>query len=303
MKISNYPKIWNVGHPETARLFDGKVTIQEKVDGSQFSFMKDEDGVVYYRSKGSARFAGEGGLFASAINEVEDMKDLLNPGWVYRCETLCRPKHNCLTYGRIPNKSIVLYDVQTGDSTFMLSSEIEAEALRLGVDPIRTFHHRTRITSVDDVMALMEEESFLGGCKIEGLVFKTYDKFNLTDGKVLMGKYVSEAFKERNSSNWKKANPSKTDILVAIGESLRTEARWNKAIAHAREEGALTHSPKDIGPLIKLIQQDIEEEEKEAIKEQLWKEFRRLFMGKASHGFPEYYKKLLLDRQFDDSVL
>lgn len=34
----SYPKSLNVGHKLAEKLFDGPVVIQEKVDGSQFSF-------------------------------------------------------------------------------------------------------------------------------------------------------------------------------------------------------------------------------------------------------------------------
>lgn len=35
---TSYPKIWNVGHAAVATMFDHPVLVEEKVDGSQFSF-------------------------------------------------------------------------------------------------------------------------------------------------------------------------------------------------------------------------------------------------------------------------
>ena len=34
----SYGKIFNLGHKETEALFDGPVVVEEKIDGSQFSF-------------------------------------------------------------------------------------------------------------------------------------------------------------------------------------------------------------------------------------------------------------------------
>jgi len=34
----SYPKVWNLGHPNIAMLFEEDVTVEEKIDGSQFSF-------------------------------------------------------------------------------------------------------------------------------------------------------------------------------------------------------------------------------------------------------------------------
>jgi hypothetical protein len=47
----SYPKIYNMGHPQIRELFDSIVTIEEKIDGSQFSF-GIFDGELKCRSKG-----------------------------------------------------------------------------------------------------------------------------------------------------------------------------------------------------------------------------------------------------------
>ena len=42
MNLAAYPKIWNVGHPTITDMLTGDrpLVIQEKVDGSQFSFSR-----------------------------------------------------------------------------------------------------------------------------------------------------------------------------------------------------------------------------------------------------------------------
>ena len=37
-QISSYPKIYSLGHAAILDLLDGRVIVEEKVDGSQFSF-------------------------------------------------------------------------------------------------------------------------------------------------------------------------------------------------------------------------------------------------------------------------
>jgi hypothetical protein len=39
-EIGSYPKIYNLGHKAVRDIFKEPVTAQEKVDGSQFSFMR-----------------------------------------------------------------------------------------------------------------------------------------------------------------------------------------------------------------------------------------------------------------------
>lgn len=65
------------------------------------------------------------------------------------------------------------------------------------------------------------------------------------------------------------------------------EPRWQKAIIHAKEQGVLLQSPKDIGILIKMIQQDILDEETENIKQKLFDFFKDDIMSKSIKGFPQ----------------
>lgn len=51
-------------------------------------------------------------------------------------------------------------------------------------------------------------------------------------------------------------------LLELLYDSYRTEARWQKAVQHLRDEGKLLGEPKDIGPLMAEIWRDLVEEEK-----------------------------------------
>ena len=109
----------------------------------------------------------------------------------------------------------------------------------------------------------------------------------------MSGKYVTEEFKEVHNKNWKAENTGKGKLEVAISQ-YRSEARWNKAVQHLRDDGRLTESPRDIGELIKEVRKDISLEEKENIKDQLWSIFKNDFLGMATSGLPEWYKEKLV---------
>ena len=51
--IRSYPKVFNLGHAAMADLLGGNVVVQEKVDGSQFSFARTDSGQLLFRSKGA----------------------------------------------------------------------------------------------------------------------------------------------------------------------------------------------------------------------------------------------------------
>ncbi len=86
-------------------------------------------------------------------------------------------------------------------------------------------------------------------------------------------------------------------------ESFRSEARWQKAVQHLKEKGELENSPRDIGKLMTEIKKDILEEEEENIKNTLLKIFKEDIMRKAVRGFPEWYKKQLLQKSFNKEII
>jgi len=71
---------------------------------------------------------------------------------------------------------------------------------------------------------------------------------------------------------------------------------WGKAIQHLRDEGELVNEPKDIGPLMKEIKDDLFREQEEYIKQVLFNHYKKDIFNQIKRGFPEYYKKLLRDR-------
>lgn len=107
----SYPSIFNLGHKAISDLLKGEVNVEEKVDGSQFSFgffniHRDEctfleDNVpcqceqgLRVRSKGAVMNAdAPESLFKEAVNHVKSIEHLLHPGWTYRGECLKKPHH------------------------------------------------------------------------------------------------------------------------------------------------------------------------------------------------------------------
>jgi hypothetical protein len=294
--LHSYPSIFNLGHKAIKTLFDTEVLIEEKVDGSQFSFGK-RDGVLFMRSKGAVLYEPvTDKLFRAAAEYVVSIKDKLNEGWTYRGEVLCRPRHNALEYERTPQNNVIIFDIDRGDQDYLTSVEKYVEAGRLGFEVVPVLYEG-KIDNYEDLKKFFERVSVLGKANIEGMVIKAYTQFG-QDKKVLMGKWVSEAFKEVHGSEWNKANPTKADLITKLVKGLKTDARWEKAIQHLRDAGTLEESPRDIGNLLREIQNDVKKEVGDEIKDQLfayyWPQIARGIVG----GFPEYYKDRLAKSQF-----
>lgn len=295
----SYPSIYNLGHRYIQDLLTVSVNVEEKIDGSQFSFGVDEQGELHIRSKGATLYVdAPETMFSKAVTAVKELQPLLHPGWTYRAEYLSKNKHNALNYGRIPTKNIIVFDINTSEVGYLSYEEKKQECQRLGLEVVPLLFSGK--LTMDKFQELMSTDSVLGQVKIEGVVVKptNYDLYG-QDKKVLMGKFVSEAFKEVHKKEWKEANPTKTDVILFLAEKYRTEARWQKAVIHLAERGELTESPKDIGKLMVEVPADILKECEEEIKQFLFNHFWSEIRRRVIHGLPEWYKEELAKKQFE----
>lgn len=295
----SYPKIWHIGHNAIKDIFEGDFLVEEKVDGSQISFGIFEDGLRIKSKSAFINLEFPDKLFEEAVLSIKSRSSLLTPGWTYRGEYLKKPKHNVLSYERIPDGHIILFDINPAQEKYLPYEAVETEAKKIGLETVQ----RLDLTpSVDGFHRVLKTLSSLGGQTIEGVVIKNYQKFTaLGLGQVMMGKYVSEAFKEVARDEWKIANPGSNDILEQLILELKTKARWNKAVIHLKESGDCTDSPKDIGLLFKNVQQDLQVECSDYIKDRLFSwAWPRIARG-STHGLPEWYKEKLLRDAIDSA--
>lgn len=294
----SYPSIFNLGHKAVADIFSEPVYVQEKVDGSQFSFGVF-GGELKVRSKGKEMDpANPEKLFAKAVATVRGIQDLLINGWTYRGEAFDKPKHNALAYDRVPQGNVILFDINTGEENYILPDGVEQIAPLLGLESVPLVYDGLFIDGVEGIQRMLERTSILGGQKIEGVVIKSYSLYGV-DKKRLMGKYVSEAFKEVHKRTWGESNPAGKDIIERIAASLRTDARFNKAVIHLAERGELEGSPRDIGKLIAELKADLTKEEADAVKEQLFQWAWGDILRKSTNALPAWYKARLLEQQFE----
>lgn len=267
---------------------------------SQFSFQLLADDTIAFRSKGQEITEDNAQkMWMGAIEHIT-INGMLTPGYIYRAECLFRPKHNVLAYNRKPFGDLVLYDVERDDGTFLTWHEKLSESIILGIDvvPLLGIYTNMRQEELDNLLTL---ESFLGGPKIEGVVIKPVG-YNLygQDKKVLMGKFVSEAFKEQHKQAWPKSES--LDIASMLAAEFSNPPRWRKSLQHMNEDGLVTNSYKDIGPLVMAVLEDIKKEGKEEIMEAMWSHFWPAIAKKSGHGIAEWYKQYLVEEQFKTEV-
>ena len=295
----NYPKVYALGHAaiKDIAIDANYLLVEEKVDGSQFSF-----GIFSGHLKCRSRNKDQDievpdSMFIKAIETVKSLAPLLHEGWTYRGEYLSKPKHNKITYERTPNKNIIIFDINVGQEQYLSYEDKKKECEKLGLEivpRIGTIYTGTKGMSLETIEELLKTQSILGGTTVEGIVVKNYDKFT-KEGKVMMGKFVCEKFKEMNQKEWKRGTGK--DVVALIVNSYTTERRWEKAVERLKDNGDLVNEPKDIGFLVKAVENDIKEECKEEISEKLFNHFWNQIRRGVVRGLPEWYKKELIKNQ------
>ena len=296
--INSYPSIYQVGHKAIGDILKTNVIVEEKVDGSQFSF-SISDGVISCRSRRTEIYIDNpDGMFSRAIETIRKISHLLTDKWIYRGEYLNKPKHNTLLYGRVPNGNIIIFDIMTGVEEYLSYEDKKAEAERIGLEVVPLLFEGI-IDSKEQLTRLLDTDSVLGNVKVEGVVVKNYELFT-QEKKIAIAKLVSETFKEKHGGEWKKNNPSKSDVLDQIVDKYKHEMRWQKAIQHLSESGSIEGSPLDLGLLIKEIQDDVKAECEDEIKDILFAHFWPKIKRGIISGFPEWYKSIVIDEAFDE---
>lgn len=297
--LPKYPKVYTLGHRILKDIFLDPVIIQEKIDGSQISF-GFVDGQLQARSRTqSICMDAPEKMFQQAVNTIRSIHAEygLKEGYIYRGEYLRSPKHNTLQYSRIPKNHIIIFDINNGQESYLPVLEVADEAVRIGLEYVPTYEIDT-IGCISEIQHWLDKESILGGIKIEGVAVKNYNRFNL-DGHILVGKSVSEKFKEQHHETWRVSNPQLGDIIESIISSFNKEVYWQKAVQHLQEKGLLEYDVTDIGKLIKEAQSDILDEQREFICNVLMDWANPKIARGLIKGLPDWYKTKLAERSFE----
>ena len=290
--LSNYSKIHQIYHRDTARMMGETVIIQEKVDGSQISFGNKRTGMSI-RSKNQDISQHETNMFTLAVQSINTADSRCMPlplDFVFRGEYLSKPKHNVLDYDRVPKQNVIIYDIEHGDGSndYLSVDEVKANARSWGFEVVPTLwtgpYEDVNQGLIDE---LLKTKSILGGQLIEGIVIKCYTRMDSND-KALMCKYVRPEFKEMHTGK-KQAKPG---IVEQIGGQLACVARFEKAVQHARDENLLLDDCTDIGLLMRLLNEDFEEHVDE-IKNMLYANMKKSILRVANRGFASWYKEKL----------
>ena len=306
IKIERYAKILQYGKRDTFKIKEGEVTVEEKVDGSQFRiFCNGYDRKFGSKSVDYTEERTPDSMFLVAIlNATGLLKDINfeKPTMIY-CEYLSKTKQNTLNYGRVPKNNLMIFDVKVEDKWLNWSDKKKfADTYDFDCIP-RLWQGDGKDLTFELIESLIKQKSTLGDVIVEGVVMKNYEQLHTVEyllGMPIMIKYVRDSFKEINTKNWKGKN--KKGFMENMIEKYKSTNRWQKAIQHCNERGQLEGEMKDVPDVLREIISDLETEEGETIKKELYDFFWKEIKKGVVRGFPEYYRGTLLKEVLDDDI-
>jgi len=337
MATTKYPKIPHYEkNPYYEKLLQHAIlTIEEKLDGSQFRIIISKDQGIIIGSKNQEETLLDANMqpgvevlasmFQTAREQVRrlintliretDYEELLTSmdGVRIYAEYLREPRHNTLEYERTPKNNLAIFDIYHPKDGWKHPyyyeelPEITDNTVRLikriinYFEPVRTItmNEKYNTLNAETLNSLIKNnKSMLGGTIPEGLVIKARSILIMNERrKVLepvMFKYVRREFQEKNREVWaREKKPSLEVVLERLAGTLKSEARWHKAVQHLKEEGRLKEGLRAIPDIIEEAWRDILEEEKDLLVEAFLQLHGHKLKKIVTSSIPGWYKEYL----------
>lgn len=282
------------------------ILIQEKINGANASFRKDDDGNlrVFSRNTELDEDNNLGGYYQWAIENINP-KDL-NPNTIYFGEWTNKHK---IDYGENGNK-FYLFDVyvdSTSFSQYMPFSFVEYWAEKLNLNLVPVFYH-------GEYQSIEHVKSFLGQTKLngkigeeehgEGIVIKRYeyrDRF----GKQQHYKMTTKKFSEKKKGVVKEKYNATPETIFT--NKFVTEQRVEKNLFKLFDEGILKGDPyeleyTDLGKIMKSlvlqVKNDILEEESSFFEKDY--SINLNVLNKALGGIVSKYVRSFIDKKNEE---
>jgi hypothetical protein len=269
-EIKKYTDIVRLGHKSTENVLNvgDCITITEKLDGANASFILNESGSVDAFSR-KQQISEENTLrgYFGWINENVS-PELLNPKYRYYGEWLCSHK---IQYRPEFYQNFYMFNVYDEELGEYLSDEImKAEAMRLGIKTVPylyegeyiSFEHLLTFVGVSD-MALD---------KGEGIVVKNV-KYKNRYGCQMFVKLVTDEFREIQRQKAPRDPNRELNLEQEFVNMCLTTARVDKLLHKLIDDGILDmdYGIEDMGTILKnlgsQVYEDIIKEESDSLPE------------------------------------
>ena len=256
-EIKKYTDVIRYGKSSTnGVLQEGDIiSVTEKFDGSNSSFRLDETNPLgiscYSRNKPLDEHNTLSGFYNWVVENIEPIKDELNPNYIYYGEWLVKHK---VVYKDECYKNFYMFSIWDIEKEQYLSDETvisEAERLRL----ITTnYFYRGKFISFEHLMSFVgKSDMTLEPNTGEGIVVKNVNYLD-NHGKQMFVKLVSEKFAEVQKQKLPK-NPNIDSPVIELVKSVLTKPRVEKIMYKLVDEGLLKedYAIEDMGLILRSL--------------------------------------------------
>lgn len=306
--MKRFPKVLGLGQPLLSEIFDDPVDLSSKIDGSQVRIHLTESNVQC----GSKNVdIADDKMFNIAHRQTERIWNenqwkMWGSDITLFTEFLNKPKHNVLSYSRVPKNNLYLFGALI-DGKHLKTEELIELATEIDIEPPHIIASQVKIDNPEDLNSYLETESVLGGTKVEGIVirnsYRSYPPLLVStmafDGYPLVGKLVRDDFKERLNVEWSGKKQRETPLNKVASEFF-TDARFRKAIQHLNDEEKITYEMNNLKDIIPEFYSDLIDEERQEIMELALDDFWRQLKRKSDNFVVKEWKRYLVDKQFSE---
>ncbi len=283
--------------------FEGRVIVQEKVDGSQFS-VQNIDGVLHFSNKGKI-IPGKSQIYINTFVSLANKLSYFKEGYIYHGEAMRSLRPNTIVYDRVPRYYWILYEVIRISDNYMLTPE-EVKEMIVGtniefLEPLYDNKYdeipkNTYKDIVDDIMLNISTnklQSLLGGVP-EGVVFKAINRVDDGTYRHRKNKFVRKEFAELNHTRKSKiADVSDDEFIESIGLIYNVEPRFQKAKQHLEENNKWkSNNNANVGSMVGELDIDLLKEAEEDIKNMLFCRFWESIKKNARKDLLNYMSNL-----------
>jgi len=271
------------GNPRTGHneFYDKVVTVQEKVDGSQFSFWKDVGSSTVSVASRNRMLSGEESRFRVAVAHVRTLD--VPPGVIFRGEVVSKFRHNKIVYSRLPKHNLVLWDLvvlDAGSMPYNKRNLLKSMGERFDLEVVHEVCDPFKLTSADELTKLVEGPSAFGEER-EGIVVRCR-----AGVAKLVGQKMSEHVHRRPRDKG-------DDLAAFVAGSVNAERIIEKAAEWLRDEGMLEFKDSDIGKVIRTVHEDLDNEFSADMRDLLFRKMRKPIYAVISRNVATVYRKLL----------
>lgn len=299
-----YPKIFPINDPHITSIWNEIVEITEEIDGSQLVFGVIK-GALYIRTKEAfiyskdafIEFVKASELYAPGVRHIVDLfyAKRLPEGYTFFAETVAKFRHKLTTYEKVPTNNLVLFSIRSPEGYYCsFHSKLKTYAKQLDIDVVPLLFKGKIVQGEKEKLLerLLKTKSYLGKADVAGLVVKNYKEY------MVMGRVIP-VMTGIIKNNKMVLVTSKKSKYVEVEKDLEVKKKWYKAFQNLDEQGILQYNSHDIGPLIKEVIRNIRNDEKEAIKEMLWKKHIRTILKKNVVNLSKWYRNKLNELKND----